>query len=189
MEKSSWGPGLCLWGNQKLGHCTFMTCCILHMLKKTTTSFSLYQRKSVFKGIVHPKTKLLSSFTYRHVITNLGYFHHWNIYTFRGKPNVPFSFCNAPVTALYLFGQVDKNTNTFRKIYFYIFLCLICFTDGRKSLEMHRLTSQWSESADFSHDRHGLVTGRSVSRLADSEPILLLPTVQAETSQPRAHSQ
>ncbi len=33
------------------------------------------------------------------------------------------------------------------------------------------------------------MTGRSVSRLADSEPILLLPAAQAETSQPRAHSQ
>ncbi len=59
---------------------------------------------------------------------------------------------------------------------------------------MHQLTGQWSESDDFSHDRPGSVTGRSVSRLADSEPIVLLPaaqaeTVQAETSQPRAHSQ
>ncbi len=56
-------------------------------------------------------------------------------------------------------------------------------------LEMHRLTGQWSESADFSYDRPGSVTGRSVSSLADSEPILLLPAAQAGTSQPRAHSQ
>ncbi len=54
---------------------------------------------------------------------------------------------------------------------------------------MHRLTGQWSESADFSHYRPRSVTGRSVSRVADSEPILLLPVAQAETPQPRAHSQ
>ncbi len=54
--------------------------------------------------------------------------------------------------------------------------------------EKHRLTGQWSESDDFLHDRPGSVTDQSVSRLADSEPILLLPAAQAETSQPRAHS-
>ncbi len=54
---------------------------------------------------------------------------------------------------------------------------------------MHRLTGQWSESDDFSHDQPGSVTGRSVSRLADSEPIFLLPAAQAEMSKPRAHSQ
>ncbi len=53
---------------------------------------------------------------------------------------------------------------------------------------MHRLTGQWSESADFLHNRPGSVTGRSVSCLADSEPILLLPAGQAEVSQPHAHS-
>ncbi len=53
---------------------------------------------------------------------------------------------------------------------------------------MHRLTGQWSESDDFSHDWPGTVTGRSVLHLADSEKILLLPAGQPETSQPRAHS-
>ncbi len=38
-------------------------------------------------------------------------------------------------------------------------------------------------------DRPVIGIGRSVSRLADSEPILLLPAAQAETPQPRAHSQ
>ncbi len=38
-------------------------------------------------------------------------------------------------------------------------------------------------------DRPVIGFGRSVSRLADTEPILLLPAAQAETSQPRTHSQ
>ncbi len=45
----------------------------------------------------------------------------------------------------------------------------------QKVVEMHRLTGQWSELDDFSHDWPRSVTGRSVSLLADSEPILLLP--------------
>ncbi len=55
--------------------------------------------------------------------------------------------------------------------------------------ESHVLPSVIASGAYFSHDRPGPVTGRSVSRLADSEPMLLLPAAQAETSQPRAHSQ
>ncbi len=85
-----------------------------------------------------------------------------------------------PVQFLMVLNQSDLRTRT---------NCCVCVCVYIYILEMHRLTGQWSESDDFLHDRPGSVTGWSVSRLADSKPILLLPAAQAETSQPHAHSQ
>ncbi len=39
------------------------------------------------------------------------------------------------------------------------------------------------------HQIHKIIRDAPIVSLTDSEPILLLPAAQAETSQPRAHSQ
>ncbi len=81
-----------------------------------------------------------------------------------------------------------SNFNLQNLIYFFIFFEYLTYPPKRFSIEIHNWPASDQNRTIFSHDRPGSVTGRSVSRLGDFEPILLLPAAQAETSQPRTHS-